>query len=1101
MCTAILGRDWQDCLPKVVDNLNTKPLLLRMNSLENVKKGVARRLKTRVPVVEYMDGVYECPVAECRRPFSSARGAISHYSLIHKRAEDANRALTTSIPCVLNDTERIDPTAGINTSICFLKWTTEELSFLCRCEYEVRDVPRGRPRLVYNMMANLGFKRTLQAVETQLRTKKYRDMRDQLFTQWSNVNAVQYTGPSPGFSVTARLIDPNLMGQSEAVTPEGESNRTQRSTNIVHIIEYLEHLGTKNPKVEYNEPLLDEIIKCLSNDIPVQDELEAFLQRWPCERDSRCRKPKGPKGAPVSKRHVRRLVYKRFREKWKKCRSRVASEVLEGRTEGEIKPCDIDGFQEHWSETFKMSDSTSCDVTGMKVLNSEYEIWSAIKGDELSQALRDIDVQTSSGPDGIPAKELKQVPARVLLKLLNIFMAMGRVPDCLKRSRTVFIPKKPDSRRPNEFRPISITSVILRLFNKLLARRVVAKANFDYRQKAFLPIDGCAENVILLESIIAEARKRCASVYIANLDMTNAYGSVHHEAIYEALRCNGAPCELITYVKELYSGFTTVLEISDDNANCEINVGRGVLQGDPLSPVLFNMVMDQMLKKIPDEIGFPLYKEVRINGMAFADDKTLVAQTPRGLQIALDITSTEGRKWGLEFNSKKCSYLAIISKRGRKVVVSNKCKFVVNGGAIRGLDTCEPWRYLGAFFTGRGLCTAPVMLNEWLLRLKKAMLKPQEKLYVVRVHLLPKLIHVLSMGVLTAKRLCKMDRTIRNALTGKHGMLHLPVSTPKAFFYAPVGEGGLGLMRLRHSIPAIVINRFGRLQESHSKIVRNVTQLSANKRRLRKANKLLVKCNDIYGSTPDLVTKINAMLLHEHVDAEGLSHAKEVPYVHEWVSKGSTAEMSGRDFIDAIKLRINALPTRSRLLRGTGRSNKCRAGCGRPESMNHILQACPRPKGARVRRHDDVVKCVSASLIKIGYEVQMEPIFKTSVGLRKPDIVAVKDGKVYVIDPTICGDNYHPDIRHAQKVDKYESIPEIRSTLAIRYPGSTIEFGSVALTQRGIWSVRSEEFLRDLGVCKEVIKRITRLTILGSIKIFRAFRNSSVMTGGGGHRQ
>lgn len=76
-------------------------------------------------------------------------------------------------------------------------------------------------------------------------------------------------------------------------------------------------------------------------------------------------------------------------------------------------------------------------------------------------------------------------------------MLFKKVPTSLKCARTVFVPKKVGACEPSHFRPITVAPVLLRLLNKILAQRAAKIVQLDHRQRAFLPVDGCAENVML----------------------------------------------------------------------------------------------------------------------------------------------------------------------------------------------------------------------------------------------------------------------------------------------------------------------------------------------------------------------------------------------------------------------------------------------------------------------------------------------------------------------------------------------------------------------------------------------------------------------------
>lgn len=110
---------------------------------------------------------------------------------------------------------------------------------------------------------------------------------------------------------------------------------------------------------------------------------------------------------------------------------------------------------------------------------------------------------------------------------------------------------------------------------------------------------------------------------------------VEHRAIAQAMEQKKLPLEMRSYLLRLYKGSTTRLQVGGE-MSAPVRPGQGVRQGDPLSPLIFNMVMDQGLGVLRDDMGYDLGGE-RVNALAFADDLILMASTRQGLQEQLNV--------------------------------------------------------------------------------------------------------------------------------------------------------------------------------------------------------------------------------------------------------------------------------------------------------------------------------------------------------------------------------------------------------------------------------------------------------------------------------
>ena len=92
----------------------------------------------------------------------------------------------------------------------------------------------------------------------------------------------------------------------------------------------------------------------------------------------------------------------------------------------------------------------------------------------------------------------------------------------------------------------------------------------------------------MMGHVINQARVKQRSLVVALFDLKNAFGEVHHNLIQEVLSYHHAPEHIQCFVRNLNTDFKTSIITHDFNTPF-ITIGRGVLQGDCLSPRLFNL--------------------------------------------------------------------------------------------------------------------------------------------------------------------------------------------------------------------------------------------------------------------------------------------------------------------------------------------------------------------------------------------------------------------------------------------------------------------------------------------------------------------------------
>jgi len=152
-------------------------------------------------------------------------------------------------------------------------------------------------------------------------------------------------------------------------------------------------------------------------------------------------------------------------------------------------------------------------------------------------------------------------------------------------------------------------------------------------QKGFLPYECCFEHTFMLQSCLQDARRRRKRIHIAWLDLKNAFGSVPTNHLLHSMQELGLTGATINIVEDIYSGSTTQVRIGkrvSEPIQCE----KGVKQGCPLSPILFDLALEQLVEGVDGE-GYN-FTAGKVAVLAYADDLCFITETAEQLQDVLN---------------------------------------------------------------------------------------------------------------------------------------------------------------------------------------------------------------------------------------------------------------------------------------------------------------------------------------------------------------------------------------------------------------------------------------------------------------------------------
>lgn len=979
---------------------------------------------------------------ECGRKFTSVTGRGLHMRKSHFAAFNANIVTT-----------RVKP-----------RWSKEEEYLLA--SYEADLVRKGAK----NLNARLAEKftdRTLDAIKSHRKSARYRELVSEIGTK-------REAGADPP------VQKPNTRGRSqenETSQPAGAPELEDRVSYIPRqpnkreaIVKELESLVRKPPPQTHEAPRLWEIVKRQLEGQNVAMHVNNYIREVLQKDHIRPRRQHNPPSKSSRRREKKRL-YAETQERFKKRQRECAREVLEGKIVANVE--DPAKLLADWRTIMEATPSAT--VTQEVVIEEtvEFDPFGVFTAQDIKAAM--LPLSSAAGPDGLTSKELRQIPSVVLRVLFNTLQLLKRVPVCLRNARTLFLPKKEGAEQAADFRPITVASVLIRMMHKVYASRIQAAVTLDHRQRAFIPADGCGENIVILATALEEAKGGKVPLCMASVDVAKAFDRVDLQAILRGLRRKGISEDFLSYIQDFYTTATTVLQYG--NETLLVHPTMGVRQGDPLSPLLFNLVIDEWLATCDPNIRFK-GETVDVNCMAFADDIVVLAATPRGLQHQLNALEQFLAARGLQVNPAKSLSLTILPSGKSKVSkIDTTHTYRINGKPIPQANTTTCWRYLGIRFNALGKeRDRPGKEVQTLLgRVSAAPLKPQQRLVVLKYYLLPRLYHRLVLGPVSAKTLLKLDCLVRAAV---RRWLVLPHDTPLGFYYAPTPEGGLGIPSMRTLIPGMRVRRLKSLGDSDSLICRTVAESTYVKACLAQAERLCTFRGCTLNDKKDS-RKYWTKCLHESVDGRALKDSSNATGSTAWISEGTTF-LRGREYIDLVKMHINAVPTLTRLKRGRQEETKCRAGCPVPETLGHILQKCHRTHHQRIRRHDVLVRYVAKRLREKGWQVVEEQRYKTEVGTRIPDLVCRRDEQRVILDVQVVGTRVSLSDAHLAKTTKY-MLPSLLEQVG---QGLRPLVSSITLSYRGAWATESAKTLTDLGLGRNDFKVLSVRCLQGSLRGF-----------------
>ena len=283
----------------------------------------------------------------------------------------------------------------------------------------------------------------------------------------------------------------------------------------------------------------------------------------------------------------------------------------------------------------------------------------------------------------IVLRELRIEIAPVIQLIFEKSLATGKLPSDWTKANVTPIFKKGEKSDPSNYRPISLTFILCKVMDHIIASNLTAHLNkhnilYDL-QHGFRQKRSCETQLLQLVEDLGRQLIAGKQIDLVLLDFSKAFDKVNHLKLLFKLSQHGVKGKTLNWIRAFLLGRTQAVVLEGERS-AEAPVTSGVPQGSVLGPLLFLLYINDLPQDIQSQVRL------------FADDTAVYLtvtslEDANTLQTDLDTLQKWERTWDMEFNPGKCQVLHVT--RSMQPLQSN---YTLHGQVLESVDSAK---YLG----------------------------------------------------------------------------------------------------------------------------------------------------------------------------------------------------------------------------------------------------------------------------------------------------------------------------------------------------------------------------------------------------------------------
>ena len=263
--------------------------------------------------------------------------------------------------------------------------------------------------------------------------------------------------------------------------------------------------------------------------------------------------------------------------------------------------------------------------------------------DELKEQLAKLSLHKAPGPNGIRPELIvyggEQLHTHLLELFNNCWTGRSQLPRAWVDANVVPIYKGKGSRsEPSSYRPIFLLDVIGKLYASMVVARLNKTVELPETQYGFRKGYSTEQAILAIRTVIRKSLDQRRPVDLVFVDITKAFDSVPHQALFNLLQHVGASTNIQHTMQQLHDKPKGTIQGTTKHFTCK----RGVRQGSIEGPILFNLFLQKILEEVfqhgnTNGVPFITAEQMQwtLQHLEYADDLCLIADSPEAAQEVL----------------------------------------------------------------------------------------------------------------------------------------------------------------------------------------------------------------------------------------------------------------------------------------------------------------------------------------------------------------------------------------------------------------------------------------------------------------------------------